>query len=139
MGAWQAARHPDDLPITSRRALQFRVGPVGSYRLRRKMTCLSRHGFYNILGAPCRLVPLPTDPQRALGRAIRRLRDETGQTQEDLAHAAGISTNALSRIETGKRNPTWSTVQHIAAGLGRSLAEVAALSEELDRRERRHR
>jgi transcriptional regulator with XRE-family HTH domain len=81
-------------------------------------------------------MPLPTDPQRALGRAIRSLRDDAGQTQEDLAHAASVSTAALSRIETGHRNPTWSTVRRLAGGLGVSLAEVAALSEELERRER---
>ena len=82
---------------------------------------------------------LPHAPQRALGRAIRQLRTEAGQTQEDVAHAAGITTASLSRIEVGSRNPTWGTVKSIATGLGRTLTEVAALSEELELRERRRR
>jgi transcriptional regulator with XRE-family HTH domain len=68
---------------------------------------------------------MPHEPQPALGRAVTQLRAAAGQTQEDLAHAAGISVVALSRIETGKRNPTWSTVRRIAKGLGTSVAVVA--------------
>jgi transcriptional regulator with XRE-family HTH domain len=55
-------------------------------------------------------------------------------TQEDLAFAASMSAAALSRIEGGHRNPTWGTVKRLAAGLQRTLADVAALSEELERR-----
>ncbi len=80
-------------------------------------------------------MPLPTDPQRGLGRAIRGLRLEAGKTQEDLAHDSGITTAALSRIEGGHRNPTWGTVKRIANGLGLPLSRLAAIAEDLDRRE----
>lgn len=80
-------------------------------------------------------MPLPRDPQPALGRAIRQLREEAGQTQEDLAHEARATTTSIARIEVGARNPTWSMVKRIAAGLGRTVAEVATLAEELERHE----
>jgi transcriptional regulator with XRE-family HTH domain len=76
-----------------------------------------------------------TYPQKGLGRAVRQLRDERGLTQESLGHASGVTTGAISRIEAGVRNPTWATVKRLAAALDTSLAEVAALSEELERRE----
>lgn len=80
-------------------------------------------------------MPLPRDPQPALGRAIRQLREGSGRTQEDLAHAARATTTSIARIEAGARNPTWSTVKRIAAGLDRTLAEVATLAEELEQHE----
>ena len=77
-------------------------------------------------------VPLPSDPQVALGQAIRQLREAKELSQEDLAHLAGVTTHSVSRIENGARNPTWSTVKRLAQGLGQSLAEVAALAEKLE-------
>jgi XRE family transcriptional regulator, regulator of sulfur utilization len=68
-------------------------------------------------------------PQPALGKAIRELRRESGQTQEDLAPQAGITAKTLSLIERGEANPTWGTVQGIADALGVSIGELAKLSE----------
>jgi len=65
-------------------------------------------------------------PQPALGKAIRQLREKQGTTQEDLAHAADITTGTLSLIERGHANPTWSTVRQIADALDQSIADVAA-------------
>ena len=39
------------------------------------------------------------DPQPALGDAIRQLRNKRGLSQEDLAHAAGVTTGTVSAIE----------------------------------------
>ena len=67
-------------------------------------------------------------PQPALGKAIRQLRDKRGMTQEALAHAAGVTVGHLSMIERGHSNPTWATVKAIAAALGASMVDLAKLS-----------
>jgi transcriptional regulator with XRE-family HTH domain len=67
-------------------------------------------------------------PQPALGKAIRQLREERGMTQEALAHAAGVTVGHLSTIERGHSNPTWATVKAIADGLSASLAELVQLA-----------
>jgi transcriptional regulator with XRE-family HTH domain len=67
------------------------------------------------------------DPR--LGRAIRKLREAAGATQEDLAYHAGISTGSLSRIECSQSNPTWTTVSRVAAALDVSLRELVEAAE----------
>lgn len=72
----------------------------------------------------------PSDqPQSALGKAIRRLREKRGATQEAVAHDAGITTATLGVIERGLSNPTWATLKGIAAALGVSMVEVARATE----------
>ncbi len=65
----------------------------------------------------------------ALARAIRRLREHAGITQEELAHRAGITTGTLSKIERADSNPSWTTVERIARALEISLAELARAAE----------
>jgi transcriptional regulator with XRE-family HTH domain len=76
-------------------------------------------------------VARPSDPQPALGQAVRQLRKQRKLTQEDLAHAAGITVTALVRIETSKANPTWATVRKIAIGLAVSVGQIADLADRL--------
>jgi XRE family aerobic/anaerobic benzoate catabolism transcriptional regulator len=72
----------------------------------------------------------PSDqPQPALGKAIRELREKRGTTQEAVAHGAGITTATLGVIERGLSNPTWATLRGIAAALDTSMVEVARLAE----------
>jgi len=52
------------------------------------------------------------------------LRKQRGHTQEDLAHAAGLTVTAYARIERGSANPTWTTVRRIADALGVTLGEL---------------
>lgn len=52
-------------------------------------------------------------------------------TQEELAHAAGLHWTYVGGIERGERNPSWENVVKLARGLARSVAELAARSEEL--------
>lgn len=70
-------------------------------------------------------------PQPELGGAIRQLRQKRGMTQEDLAHAAGITTGTLSLVERGNANPTWGTVRGIATALGVSMGELGKLADKL--------
>jgi transcriptional regulator with XRE-family HTH domain len=59
----------------------------------------------------------PSDqPQPALGKAIRELREKQEMTQESVAHDAGITTATLGVIERGVSNPTWATLRGIAFG-----------------------
>ena len=67
------------------------------------------------------------DIRARLGRNIRRLREEQGWSQEDYADRAGIHRTYVSEIERGKRNPTITVVERLAAPLdvapGRLLDE----------------
>lgn len=67
-------------------------------------------------------------PQPALGKAVRQLREAKGVSQETLAYEAGVTSGTLSLIERGRSNPTWGTVKGIATALGVSIAELAKLS-----------
>lgn len=71
-------------------------------------------------------------PQPALGKAIRQLRQERDMTQEALAHAAGVTVSHLSTIERGHSNPTWATVKAIAAALEASMVELTTLAVKLE-------
>jgi transcriptional regulator with XRE-family HTH domain len=52
------------------------------------------------------------------------LRKQRGHTQEDLAHAAGLTVTAYARIERGSANPTWTTVRRIADALDVTLSDL---------------
>ena len=61
---------------------------------------------------------------------VRELRTEKGVSLEALAGEAGISKNMLSLIERGEGNPSWSTVEGIAAALGISVSLLAKRAEQ---------
>ncbi len=71
-------------------------------------------------------------PQPALGKAIRELRQKQGKTLKEFAPKAGITWGTLGVIERGEANPTWGTVQAIAAALDVSMAELAALAAKMN-------
>jgi transcriptional regulator with XRE-family HTH domain len=68
-------------------------------------------------------------PQRALGQAIRQVREKRDLTQEAVAHQAGVTASTYGLIERGQSNPTWATVQDIASALGVSVVELAKRAE----------
>ena len=70
-----------------------------------------------------------SNPQPALGAAIRELRIAREKTQEAAAQGADITVAHLSKIERGLTNPTWGTVKAIAEALGVSITDLAKLSE----------
>jgi transcriptional regulator with XRE-family HTH domain len=69
-------------------------------------------------------VSASVQPDSALADALRQLRTERGDTQEDLAHKAGLTVAAFARIERGHANPTWTTVRRLASALEISLASL---------------
>lgn len=58
-------------------------------------------------------------PGVLVGRRVRELRQARGWTQETLAKLAGLSRSYVPKLEAGfARNPTWETIQRLAAVLG---------------------
>lgn len=61
----------------------------------------------------------------ALAELLKRLREDRGISQEQLAFDAGMTASALSRIERGLNNPGWMTVKRLAAALDVTLVRIA--------------
>ena len=57
------------------------------------------------------------DIRRYLGRAVRKLREERGWSQEEFADRAGIHRTYVSGVENGARNPTITVVARLAKAL----------------------
>lgn len=55
---------------------------------------------------------------------IRTLRTERGLSQEALCERAGISVDAVTRIERGSRVPTLDTLERLAEALGISVTDL---------------
>lgn len=79
-------------------------------------------------------MPRAKDPQIGLALAIRTLRTEVQLSQETLGLRSEIHPTWISHIESGRINPTWGNVRRIAAGLKVTLAELAALAEDFERK-----
>ena len=62
----------------------------------------------------------------SLGQRIRAAREALGESQVNLAAAAGISQGYLSQLEQDEREPTLSIAAGLASALGISLDELAA-------------
>jgi transcriptional regulator with XRE-family HTH domain len=77
-----------------------------------------------------------TEPQPALGKAIKQTREARGLSQEELGLQAGIHPTWISHIESGRNNPAWGSVRRLAAALGLKVSELAASAEELEDSER---
>jgi transcriptional regulator with XRE-family HTH domain len=61
-----------------------------------------------------------------LARRLTATRIQSGLSQSDVAHRAGLAPSYLSRIETGRIQPTVPTANKIAAALRVSLSELLA-------------
>lgn len=68
------------------------------------------------------------DP-RALGSAVRTIREERGLSQVQLAEATGFMQSWISNVERGRRNPSWSNVVRLAEGLGVRPSELVIRAE----------
>ena len=69
---------------------------------------------------------------RSIAENIRKLREQKGMTQEELAELAGISQSHLSKFEAGSRNIGMKTYTRILEALG----AVPVLLSEVERIER---
>ncbi|HYG29864.1 MAG TPA: helix-turn-helix transcriptional regulator [Allosphingosinicella sp.] len=64
------------------------------------------------------------DMRKLVGRNAARLRKEAALTQEQLAERCGLSQQYLSKLESGRRNPTVVTLYELASALGVSHVEL---------------
>ena len=62
--------------------------------------------------------------QKKLGKQIAKLRQAAGMTQDDLAERCGKEKQNISRIETGRTNPTAYSLVEIAASLEVPVKEL---------------
>lgn len=69
------------------------------------------------------------DWRSIFGGNVRRVRQERGLTQEQLAFEASIDLTYLGGIERGRRNPSLLVIARIAEGLGIQPAELLIPSE----------
>jgi transcriptional regulator with XRE-family HTH domain len=60
------------------------------------------------------------------------LREERGETQEDVVFNAGLSVTSYVRTERGESNPAWTTVKRIAAALDMPVSELAKAVEDAE-------
>lgn len=49
---------------------------------------------------------------------LKALREQAGLTQKQLAEQAGLNVGAVFKLEQGRREPAWATVQALALALG---------------------
>jgi transcriptional regulator with XRE-family HTH domain len=61
---------------------------------------------------------MPTMDTVKIGRQLKALREEHLLTQDELAEAAGISRDQVSRIERNAVDPRFSTIRKLASALG---------------------
>jgi len=71
-----------------------------------------------------------TPPNPAVGATVKRLREARSMTQEDVAFAARLNVSGLSKLERGKVDPLWGTIERIAKTFGMSVSELAQAIED---------
>jgi len=77
-----------------------------------------------------RLPAVSSDPaQLALGRAVAERRAALNITQEQLALRAGLHQRWISNVENGHRNPSYSSLRRLAAGLELTTSELIRRAE----------
>jgi transcriptional regulator with XRE-family HTH domain len=69
---------------------------------------------------------MPGQHDRALGTAVRTLRQNAGMTQEALAHAADLTLGTITRTELAQATPRWASIRAIVEALGVTWAELGA-------------
>jgi transcriptional regulator with XRE-family HTH domain len=83
------------------------------------------------------VIPFPTpDPDRApereplwreaVGRELREERLGVARTLADVAEQAGVSTQYLSEIERGRKEPSSEVLQAVTGALGLRLVDLTA-------------
>ena len=64
------------------------------------------------------------DLKDVLSTNLRRIRNNTGRTQEEMAHVLGISLRYLGSIERGKVSPSVTLLGKFATALGVTGCEL---------------
>ena len=66
------------------------------------------------------------DVRKRLGLNVKRLREESGLSQEALAFEAGLHRTYVSGVKRGVRNPTVTVVEKLAKALGAATGDLLA-------------
>jgi transcriptional regulator with XRE-family HTH domain len=66
----------------------------------------------------------------ALGKALRRFREEAGLTQEGLAFASGVHPTYVSQLERGLKSPSLDVIATLAAALKQKAYVLIRAAEE---------
>ena len=66
------------------------------------------------------------------GACVRELRLAQGYTQEVFAERCGFFRTYLSRVETGRANPTLNAIEVIAVALGLTVVELFMATESME-------
>ena len=66
---------------------------------------------------------------KKLGLTIQRIRKEKGITQVELGDSCDSEKSSISRIESGRTNPTILTLRKIAVGLNITVDELLKFEE----------
>jgi len=74
-----------------------------------------------------------------IGQVIRALRQERGETLEQMAHEIGTDPSNLSRIERGVQQPAADSLKMIAAALHTTVAALHARAEGVGKVSRKER
>ena len=61
---------------------------------------------------------MQSDDAKKLGNNLKRIRTEKDLSQVDVARELDVSRGFVSNLESGKRNPTLSTITRLAKALG---------------------
>ena len=83
----------------------------------------------DVVAFPVRSAPEPA-PEReplwreAAGRELREERQVTGRTLADVADEAGVSTQYLSEVERGLKEPSSEILEAVSGALGLRLVEL---------------
>ena len=70
------------------------------------------------------------DMRKLVGRNVKRIRQQKGLTQEQLAELSGFSQQYISSLEQGRRNPTIVTLYELATSLGVGHVDLVQPDEE---------
>src|SRR6187399_2863667 len=70
--------------------------------------------------------PIEREPlwREAVGQELRDERQDAGRTLADVAEDAGVSTQYLSEIERGRKEPSSEVLQAVAGALGLRLVDL---------------
>jgi transcriptional regulator with XRE-family HTH domain len=68
--------------------------------------------------------------RKLVGRNVKRIRQQKGLTQEQLAELSGFSQQYISGLEQGRRNPTVVSLYELATALGVSHMELMRSAED---------
>lgn len=64
------------------------------------------------------------DVTERVARNLRKLRSESGLSQEELAHRSKIHQTYLSGLEGGKRNPSMKVLERLSIALKVDISEL---------------